>query len=104
LPVSRQSPGIAGLKSYRYLVKQIDERISQVDCVIVIAGPYVEDSDWVQSEMEAAKDFEKPLIAVSAGEPHYENAASSADVLVIGWQKEIIISSIRHLVDRRAAA
>jgi hypothetical protein len=50
-------------KSYRYLVRQLDERIFQSDYPLVLAGMYAAHSGWIQSEIEAAKDLGKPIIA-----------------------------------------
>ena len=51
-------------KSYRYLVRQLDERISWADCLLVLAGMYVAHRGWIQSEIEAAQEFGKAIIAV----------------------------------------
>jgi hypothetical protein len=67
LSIPQENPLTALLqlpKSYRYLVRQIDERILQVDCIVVLAGMYVAHRGWIQSEIEAAKEFGKPIIAV----------------------------------------
>src|ERR1039458_1052447 len=34
-------------RSYRYLVRQIDERVSKADCLLVLAGMYVAHSGWI---------------------------------------------------------
>jgi hypothetical protein len=46
------------------LVRQLDERISQSDCLLVLAGMYAAHRGWIQSEIEAAKGFQKPIVAV----------------------------------------
>src|SRR5271157_4621266 len=33
-------------RSYRYLVRQLDERISKADCLLVLAGMYVAHRGW----------------------------------------------------------
>src|SRR5262249_18550520 len=61
VPSDNSFPVLALLpKSYRYLVKRLEEQISLADCLVVIAGMYVAHRGWIQSEIEAAKDFGKP--------------------------------------------
>jgi len=88
-------------KSYRYLVHQIDERISKADCLLVLAGMYVAHSGWIQSEIEAAKDFGKPIIAVAPrGQERFPEAVMHAADESVGWNKASIIEAIRKHTSR----
>jgi len=92
LPVLLQLP-----KSYRYLVRQIDERISRADCLLVLAGMYVSHRGWIQSEIEAAKEFHKPVIAVEPrGSERFPKAAIDAADESVGWSSASIISAIHR--------
>jgi hypothetical protein len=83
-------------KSYRYLVRQLDQRISQSDCLLVLAGMYAAHSGWIQSEIEAAKDFGKPIIAVRPrGNERLPDALMHAAAEEVGWNAASIISAIR---------
>ena len=95
LPVLLRLP-----KSYRYLVRQIDERISKADCLLVLAGMYVAHRGWIQSEIEAAKDFLKPIIAVRPrGNERFPDAVMHAANETVGWNTASIIFAIRkHVV------
>src|SRR5262245_60439662 len=65
VPADNPFPLLASLpKSYRYLVKRLEKQISEADCLVVIAGMYVAHRGWIQSEVEAALEFQKPIIAV----------------------------------------
>ena len=92
-------------RSYRYLVRQLDERISKADCLLVIAGMYVAHRGWIQSEIEAAKDFHKPIIAVEprGSERFPEALAHFADERV-GWSGASIVSAIRRRTSSPASA
>lgn len=58
-------------KSYRSIVRQLDDRIALADCVLVLAAMYFKHRGWIQSEIEAALDFRKPIIAISPrGQSH----------------------------------
>lgn len=85
-------------KSHRYLVHRIDEQIGQVDCVLVIAGMYVKYRGWIQSEIDAALEFSKPIIAVY---PYRCERVPSelSNVRVtkwVGWRGSSITSAIRE--------
>jgi len=83
-------------KSYRFLVRQIDERIESADCVLVLAGMYVAHRGWIQSEIEAALDFRKPIIAIEPrGQQRFPDALSCAHERV-GWNTKAMVSAIRR--------
>lgn len=85
-------------KSYRTLVRQIDDRISQADCLIVIAGMYVAHSDWIKLEIEAAQAFAKPIIAIEPwGSEKFPNALAQTAKVRVGWNAGSIIAAIRRL-------
>jgi hypothetical protein len=84
-------------KSYRYLVYQLDEKISKADCVLVLAGMYVAHRGWIQSEIEAAKAFRKPIIAVEPrGKERFPDAVMNVADESVGWNTASVISAIRR--------
>ncbi len=84
-------------RSYRYLVRQLDERISKADCLLVLAGMYVAYRGWIQSEIEAAKDFHKAIIAVEPrGSERFPEALMHAADERVGWNSTSIVSAIRR--------
>jgi hypothetical protein len=65
VPIDDPLPVLMGLpKSHRHIVRQLDEKIRQTDCLLVLAAMYVAHRGWIQSEIEAALEFKKPIIAV----------------------------------------
>ena len=63
---------------------------------IGVAGMYVAHSGWIQSEIEAAKDFRKPIIAVQPrGNERFPEAVMHAADERVGWNTTSIISAIR---------
>ena len=87
-------------RSYRYLVHQLDERIQKADCLIVLAGMYAAHSGWIQSEIEAAKDFDKPIIGVAPqGNERSPVAVTHAADEMVRWNGASIISAIRKHAD-----
>lgn len=98
VPEASPLPALAQLpRSYRHLVKQIDERISKSDCLLVLAGMYATHSRWIQSEIEAAKDFRKPIIGVQPrGNERFPKEVTHAADEMAGWNAASIISAIRR--------
>jgi hypothetical protein len=85
-------------KSNRYLVRQLDERISKADCVLVFAGMYAAHRAWIQSEIEAAQEFNKPIIAIAPrGQARFPDAVMHAAHEKVGWNIASIINAIRKL-------
>lgn len=84
-------------RSYRSLVKQLDEEINKADCFLVLAGMYAAHSGWIQSEIEAAKEFGVPIIAVRPfGAERLPEAATHAAVEDVAWNRKSVISAIRR--------
>ena len=84
-------------KSYRCIVRQLDERIHESDCVLVLAAMYVAHRGWIQSEIEAALDFKKPIIAVKwRGQERVPGVLSQEAIAIVGWRTVSIISAIRE--------
>lgn len=85
-------------RSYRYMVRQIDDLVSRADCVLVLAGMYAAHRGWIQSEIEAAQDLRKPIVAVEPrGNERFPDAVMHANPERVGWNSASIISAIRRL-------
>jgi MTH538 TIR-like domain (DUF1863) len=86
-------------KSYRHIVRQLDERISKADCLIVFEAMYVAHRAWIQSEIEAAQDFRKPILAIAPrGQERFPEAVVQAATEQVRWNGASIIAAIRRLV------
>lgn len=91
-------PLLALPKSYRFLIRQIDSLISQSECLLVLAGMYVNHRGWIQSEIEAALDFNKPIIAVvPRGNERIPDAVSSTAKETVRWNSMSITTVIRRV-------
>jgi hypothetical protein len=92
-------------RSYRALIRELEERISSCDCLLVLSGMYCAHSEWIQSEIEAGIDHRKPIIGVvprSQERIPQEVRAVARDM--VGWQSNSIITAIRSAVDVGAGA
>jgi hypothetical protein len=87
-------------RSYRSLVWQLEARIREADCIVILAGMYCAHSGWIQSEIEIAIDFGKPLIAVEPwGQTKFPIAVTKMvqECNRVGWRTESIVNKIREL-------
>jgi MTH538 TIR-like domain (DUF1863) len=86
-------------RSYRTLLRQIDERIYASDCLVVVAGMYFRHRGWIQSEVEAATEFGKPIIAVEPrGSQKFPEDLKPFVNERVGWMSRSIVGAIRKLV------
>lgn len=104
LSVPKESPIpmlLALPKSIRTFVHELDDRIKQADCVVIITGMYVAHRQWIQSEIEAALEFKKSIVGVAPrGQERIPQAAELALEKAAGelvrWNRESIVSAIRR--------
>jgi len=81
----------------RKLVKELDEQIRPVNCVIIISGMYVAYSDWIQTEIDIAKQYRKPIIGVKPlGQERTPQAVQDVADEMVGWNTDSIVSVIRR--------
>jgi MTH538 TIR-like domain (DUF1863) len=86
-------------RSYRSVLKKVETRIVQADCVLVLAGMYGSWSPWIQSEVESAQDNRKPIIGVEPhGQQRVPEEVRNAALEMVGWRSESIVAAIRRAV------
>jgi hypothetical protein len=51
-------------KSTLAVVRELEKRIREADCLLVLAAMYFNHSEWIQFEIDFAKEINKPIIAV----------------------------------------
>lgn len=86
-------------RSYRSVLAEVEARIRQADCVLVLAGMYGSWSPWIQSEIESAQDNGKPIIGVEPiGQQRIPQEVRNAAREMVGWRSESVIAAIRRAV------
>lgn len=80
------------------LREAIDAKIKGCSCVIILAGVYSTYSKWINIEIEIAKKYGKPIIAVE----HWDASRVSQVVRgnadrVIGWNSSSLCRAIKEL-------
>lgn len=92
-----KSDPIHNAPSSQALYEAIKRQVSSVNCVIILAGVYSTYSTWINKEIEIAKNYNKPIIAVEpwASERTSQIVKSNANAIV-KWQSGSIVSAIRQ--------
>lgn len=85
-------------KDDKELREAIDAQIKGTSCVLVLAGVYATYSKWINIEIEIAKAYGKPIIAIEpwASEKTSKKVKDNADKIV-KWQGSSIIAAIKEL-------
>ncbi len=79
------------------LAQRLYNQISPVNSVIIVAGMYVPQSDWILKEIEIAQNLDKPIIGVRPwGAQVVPRIVQSVACEVVGWNTNNIIGAIRR--------
>lgn len=75
----------------------IYRKINPVNCVVVISGMYYNNREWMQFELDYAKEKNKPIVAVKP----YGNSKVPTEIqniadIVVNWNTDSIVSAIRE--------
>lgn len=92
------------VKTDRHLQQKLYHQIQPTNHVLIIAGMYCNHRKWIQKEIEIAKEYGKPIIAIrpwdSSRTPlEVQNAATT----VVNWNSMSIVAAIRNVVPMRQA-
>lgn len=92
--------------SNRTIVHFLDKRMKEADCAIFLAGVYASNSEWMQSEIEAAQEYGTPIIGVRPlGQQRVSTIVQwAAGENMVYWNASSIAEAIRRVVRKRAVA
>lgn len=78
------------------LYAAIENKISQVNCVVILAGVYSTYSTWINNEISISKQLDKPVIAIEpwGSEKTSKTVKENADEIV-KWNSSSIVAAIR---------
>ncbi len=82
----------------KQLEAAIENKIKGTSCIIILAGVYSTYSKWINKEIEIAKSYNKPIIAVEpwASTNTSKVVKDNADK-VVKWQGKSIAEAIKEL-------
>lgn len=93
-----ENKAFSGLNNTQ-LADQLRNQIRPVQCVVIISGMYINNSAWIQFEMDFAKFLNKPILGIRRwGEQRTPQKVVDAADEMVGWNSNSIISAIRRLV------
>jgi hypothetical protein len=70
--------------------------ISESQAVLAIAGVYATHSEWMNWELQVAKELKKPIIGVIPwGQQRVSSVVNQNATEVVGWNTESIVAAIR---------
>jgi hypothetical protein len=76
----------------------IDAKIRGCSCVIILAGVYSTYSKWIINEIEIAKKYGKPIIAVEPWDSERTSKIVKDNAnIVVKWQSSSIGNAIKQL-------
>lgn len=74
----------------------IIQKIKPVHCVLIISGMYYNNRQWMQFEIDTAKKFNKPIIAIRPwGAVRMPTEVQNAADKTVSWNTSSIVDAIR---------
>lgn len=79
------------------LRREIDNQIRPASCVLIISGMYAAYSYWIQTEIDIAQSYDKPIIGIRPrGQERVPLVVQTAAKEMVGWNTASIISAIKR--------
>ena len=76
----------------------IEAKMKNISCLLILAGVYSTYSKWINKEIEIAKKYNKPIIAIERwGAKKASSIVRENADIVVKWQGSSIINAIRKL-------
>jgi MTH538 TIR-like domain (DUF1863) len=92
------SDPIYGANNDRQLLEAINNKISRSHVIIIPTGMYANYSKWIQKEINSAKQFQKPILAVNPwGQERKASVVADNATDYSGWNKEPLVGKIWNL-------
>ena len=73
----------------------LTRQISPANCVLVLAGMYVNHREWIQAEIEIAQGFNKPIIGIRPWGQERTPVDVQNAAHMVGWNTHSIVQAIR---------
>ncbi|MHA6711009.1 TIR domain-containing protein [Dehalococcoides mccartyi] len=83
-------------KNKRQLVKALRDQIRPANVVLIICGMYVKHREWIQKEIDIAKEMGKPIIGIAPRGAERIPQEIQAIAPIIPWGTKKIVDAIRH--------
>lgn len=78
-----------------HLRARLRDQIRTTSVVLVLAGMYSAHREWIQTEIELAQEFDKPIIGIRPyGSQQTANVVEQAATEMVGWRQQSIVGAI----------
>ncbi|HCL4480003.1 TPA: TIR domain-containing protein [Clostridium botulinum] len=79
------------------LYESLKKQIAPTSVVLIIAGMYYNHREWIQKEINIAKAYNKPIIAIRPwGAEKMPTEVSNEATVVVNWNIDSIVQAIRN--------
>lgn len=86
-----------GVRSNRGLEIALNRQIRPVNCFLLVSGMYVNNRRWIQTEIDIALRYRKPIIGiVPLGQQRVPVYVQSIAKEMVGWRASSIVQAIRR--------
>ena len=91
-----KSDPIHNVHTKSQLKAAIRNQMQHASCVLILAGKYATYSEWINVEIELAKEMDKKIIAIEPwGSERTSLVVKNNADEVVGWQTSSIVKAIR---------
>lgn len=81
----------------KQLSDAIEAKVKGCSCVIILAGVYATYSKWINKEIEMARKYSKPIIAVQPwGAERTSSVVKNAATVIVGWNAKSVANAVRN--------
>ena len=92
-----ESKAFVGLTNAQ-LGDQLKAQIRPTQCVVILAGMYVNHSGWIQDEINFALTLGKPILGIRPwGAERTPTAVQNAADEMVNWNSDSIVAAIRRI-------
>lgn len=80
------------------LIQALRNQIQTTNCIIVVAGMYVNARYWIQKEIEIAKGWNKPIVSIRRrGQQRTPQDLVDISDKTVNWNTSSLVSAIREV-------
>lgn len=78
------------------MAAKIEAKVKGCSCIIILAGVYASYSKWINKEIEMAKKYNKPIIAVEYwGSERTSRVVKDAATTVVKWNSKSVANAVK---------
>lgn len=78
------------------LTAALKRQIRPVNCVLILAGMYVNHRKWIKKEITIAQNLNKPIVGIKPwGQQRTPTEVQDAADVMVGWNTASIVKAIR---------